>query len=83
MILLETRGLGHKLTKSDLELYDLGKSNEKANLDYNNLTFYQGNNLKAEYGADNMQVEKGLVKTSFEMCGLVIRKIDDDNVIVN
>lgn len=80
---LETRGLGHKLTKSDLELYDLGKSNEKAKLDYNNLTFYQGNNLKAEYGADNMQVEKGLVKTSFEMCGLVIRKIDDDNVIVN
>lgn len=80
---LETRGLGHKLTKSDLELYDLGKSNEKAILDYNNLTFYQENKLKAEYGADNMQVEKGLVKTSFEMCGLVIRKIDDDNVIVN
>ncbi len=80
---LETRGLGHKLTGNDLELYDLSNSLEKGNLDYNNLTFYKNDDLKAEYGANNMQVDNATINQTMDLCGLTYTKIDDDNIIVD
>lgn len=79
----ETRGLGHKLSGHDLELYDLGSSKESATLDYNNMIFYQNNTLKAEYGASNMHVEKATIKNSANICGMTYTNIDDDNIIMN
>lgn len=80
---VETRGLGHKLSGNDLELYDLGNSKESTTLDYNNLNFYQNDVLKAEYGNSNMLVEKARIKSNANICGITYINIDDDNVIVN
>ena len=66
-----------------IEVVNESNNIKEINLDYNNLTFYKNDDLKAEYGANNMQVDNATINQTMDLCGLTYTKIDDDNIIVD
>lgn len=77
----ETRGLGHTLTGSNLNIYDVSNSGNNVLITPSNITFYLDGQLSSNYGASDMSVNGATIKTRMVSCGITRKYLGDDDAI--
>lgn len=73
----ETRGLGHKLTRDELELYDIASSGESVKMTPNSLRYYQNNNQVTEYSKNRMNTPYAEIEQG-KIGNITITKVGND-----